>query len=144
MHPPSGESRKQCWEARDAYFACLDERELWLDGFKPLSYTEVVELDFQSMKKPSHSLHNLKRAQASESKGSGEPNLASLQACRMFREMYESKCLPSWVMHFSTERLSKLKANYLANKLESDRISVQTDQEFWQRVKRPEAGANGS
>ena len=78
--PPTSNERKQCWEARDAYFECLDQNGLWLQGLKPSSHEQVLAVD------PLH-------IQA-------EPDTRKnreLYVCRKSKEGFDRNCLASWV-----------------------------------------------
>ena len=33
--PPSTSERQKCWNARNDYWTCLDENNLWLHGLRP-------------------------------------------------------------------------------------------------------------
>lgn len=44
---PTREQRKQCWETRDAYYACLDRNEIIQPGDGALSDVKGVCADFR-------------------------------------------------------------------------------------------------
>ena len=43
--PPTAKERSKCWKARDEYFNCLDQNNLWLQGLAPKDYKEILEID---------------------------------------------------------------------------------------------------
>lgn len=84
--PPSRSARSKCWAARDAYFACLDSNDLWLQGLRPQTHEEIIAIDPQRAPVKSESDKSLSK----EEKG-------KLFACKEMKAMFEKDCLPSWV-----------------------------------------------
>lgn len=84
--PPKASERTACWEARDAYFACLDSAvggRLWLQGLRPSSYSEIIAVD------------PLRPQVAPDTRQN-----APLFVCRSSKKDFDSKCLASWVLQF--------------------------------------------
>jgi hypothetical protein len=82
---PTKSSRLQCWEARDAYFECLDKHGLWLNGVLPKSYKETLAMDLSLIPPPTDP-STLSKEQK-----------AVLYTCQSARDFFEKQCLPSWV-----------------------------------------------
>ncbi|KAI8912488.1 hypothetical protein EDD86DRAFT_111962 [Gorgonomyces haynaldii] len=117
---PSKQERESCWRARDAYFQCLDEHGLWVHGYKPNTYEEIVELD------PTKPPIQKKTRQNSD-----------LFVCGQMLQYFDKECLPSWVWHFSTTRLKEMQKQAQINKIQEDERKREEDSDaFWQRVKK--------
>jgi cytochrome c oxidase assembly factor 6 len=114
MKFPSRSERDQCYATRDAYFKCLDEHDLWLQGLKPTTYDQVVEIDPLDLKLEPDTRKN-----------------AHLYTCRQFKLMWDQSCLPSWVQHFSLLRVKELQTKALKQKLEQQ---THTQDSFWENV----------
>lgn len=83
---PKKSARDQCWAARDAYFACLDEHHLWLHGLDPKTHEEKVAIDSARYKVASESDRSLSRQEK-----------ARLFLCKQAKTFFSQHCLPSWV-----------------------------------------------
>lgn len=113
--PPTKDDRKKCWAAKDAYFKCLDENNLWLEGLQPTTHEEITQIDTTNIviqKKNSKNSH--------------------LFTCSQAREMFESSCLPSWYKHFSMLRVQDLQKKHWVGKIENEKVK---DDGFWERMK---------
>ena len=84
--PPDKSKRQRCWTARDAYFKCLDDNGLWLNGYKPVEYEEILSMD---PTRPQMKLPNDRSLTKEQKK--------SLFVCQKAMEFFKSECLPSWV-----------------------------------------------
>lgn len=123
--PPTKAERQKCWTARDAYFKCLDDHDMWLDGLKPSSLDEILSLDVDNSTGKSI-------ITSLDSK-----NLKPSKECHILRQIWENDCLSSWKHHFITERIKEKQKTYLVKKMEkeeSDRIQG-NDSDFWDRVR---------
>ncbi|KAI8817587.1 uncharacterized protein EV422DRAFT_219704 [Fimicolochytrium jonesii] len=122
--PPSRSARSRCWQARDAYFACLDAHNLYLHGLAPQTHEEIIALDPQRLTIASEKDRKLSK----EAK-------QKLFACKAAKAEFDKECLASWVQHFSLLRVKDLQTQYLKKKVEDEekRQSTSND-EFWEKV----------
>lgn len=133
--PPNASSRKKCWAARDVYFSCLDQHELWLDGLKPKTNAEINNIVLSDMASPTHPWNNYKESEKIKRKLSKEEQ-SSLFVCRKFREMFEKDCLPSWVVHFNSGRVQQLKVSHLKQQIIEEEQKVLESKEWWDSVQK--------
>ena len=149
--PPTSQERKACWQARDAYFECLDENGLWLQGLAPETYDDIVKVDPLRLQfQPDTRSHS------------------KLYTCRKFKELFDNQCLASWVhssiwienwtvswhilkkiprisqkrtlqvSHFSMLRVKDIQTVKLKEKIQKDEKERQTkDDAFWNKVVPP-------
>ena len=117
MKVPTKEERQACWDARDAYFECLDKNQLWLSGLKPAP-EEIPELDPTQPPIQPHNWSN-----------------GSLYTCKQLSKLFNSKCLPSWVWHFEITRVKALQKEFQLEKLAAQKQESQKD-DFWEKVKK--------
>ncbi|KAI8901470.1 cytochrome oxidase c subunit VIb-domain-containing protein [Globomyces pollinis-pini] len=123
LKPPSKSSRKDCWNARDAYFKCLDDNGLWLNGLLPESHNDIIQLD------PLHLNNHIKQNNNTLSKKQKD----TLFVCDHLNQLYNNNCLPSWVYHFAALRVQEKQKNYLQNQLKEKSKLHQSD-DFWSNV----------
>ncbi|WFD33649.1 hypothetical protein MCUN1_000462 [Malassezia cuniculi] len=91
---PTRANRKQCWDARDAYYACLLKHDIiappgtdMSDVKGPLATGKFADAtDAQTRQK------KLEEARAND-------------PCAKLRDTYEGSCLPSWVEYFNKRRI---------------------------------------
>ncbi|TPX69354.1 hypothetical protein SpCBS45565_g02499 [Spizellomyces sp. 'palustris'] len=122
--PPSRSARSKCWTARDAYFACLDSHNLWLQGLGPRTHEEIIAVDPQQLVVSSETDKSLTKEERQR-----------LFACRVMKEMFDRECLPSWVNHFGLLRVKDLQTEYLKKKVDKDERERETsDDAFWEKV----------
>jgi len=84
--PPNREARKKCWAARDSYFECLEKHGLWLDGFRPKDYQEILSINPSQIKVASQNDRSLSKE-----------DRKTLFACHSQKEIFDQSCLASWV-----------------------------------------------
>jgi cytochrome c oxidase assembly factor 6 len=113
MQPPSKTSRTECYQARDAYFECLDKHKLWLDGLAPVGQ-EAIALD------PVNPVIS--------QKGYFESKTGKF-ACHDLKLFFESQCLPSWARHFNLTRVRELQKLFLQSRIEQEDMN-----EFWKKL----------
>ncbi|EGF84437.1 hypothetical protein BATDEDRAFT_85241 [Batrachochytrium dendrobatidis JAM81] len=124
--PPSRAERNKCWKARDLYFECLDQKQLWLHGFAPTEYNEIVQLDPLAKHGKSESDRTLTKEERNK-----------LFTCHQSHLFFEKECLPSWVQHFSMLRVKDLQSKAMVDNLrKTQEERHQKKNEFWERVKK--------
>ncbi|KAI9012806.1 hypothetical protein BC832DRAFT_529073 [Gaertneriomyces semiglobifer] len=129
--PPTKTTRAKCWAARDTYFACLDDHNLWLQGLRPQTHEEIIALDAKRPIIRSESDRSLTKKERED-----------LYICRKMKEMFDQSCLPSWVNHFSLLRVKDLQTKYLREKLEKDEKEREAaGSGFWEKVQAKPASA---
>ncbi|KAH6565851.1 hypothetical protein BASA50_000072 [Batrachochytrium salamandrivorans] len=124
--PPTRSERSKCWSARDAYFACLDERKLWLHGFAPTDYDEIVKLDPLAK----HGKSEGDRTLTKEERG-------KLFTCSQTKLFFEKECLPSWVYHFGMLRVKELQSKAMSDHLRKGQEERHANRdEYWAKMKK--------
>ncbi|RKP00208.1 hypothetical protein CXG81DRAFT_13492 [Caulochytrium protostelioides] len=130
--PPSKEERQACWHARDRYFACLDQHQLWLQGLEPVDDHSVIGID--PTRPPIQPRAALSAAEADR-----------LYPCMAMKQLFETACLPSWVVNFESYRVKHMQDAFLKDKIRREREARekgQDDEAFWARV--AEKGPEGA
>jgi hypothetical protein len=101
---PSKKERDDCWVARDAYFSwystpshpsCTDN-SIWVNGLSPSTHEEVL------------SIHPARPQILTESAVKDRTERKRLFACKKEFAFFQSKCLASWVEHFSLLRVKEM------------------------------------
>ncbi|KAJ3016807.1 hypothetical protein HKX48_003871 [Thoreauomyces humboldtii] len=122
--PPTRSDRSKCWKARDAYFACLDANNLYLQGLAPQTHKEVIAIDPKRLTVVAETDPNLPKAERKR-----------LFACKKFKEAFDDDCLASWVLHFSLLRVKDLQTDHLRKKLDEEEAQRATaNDDFWEKV----------
>eukprot|EP00927_Polykrikos_kofoidii_P078041 TRINITY_DN74919_c0_g1_i1.p1 TRINITY_DN74919_c0_g1~~TRINITY_DN74919_c0_g1_i1.p1 ORF type:complete len:104 (-),score=25.45 TRINITY_DN74919_c0_g1_i1:29-340(-) len=79
-----GTKRRECWDARDAYFACVEAA-----GGSTSKGTAA---------------QGGRAAAAGSSAGSSDVDAIALARCLRESEAFEARCPPSWVKHFKMQK----------------------------------------
>lgn len=119
MKFPDKNQRTDCNSARDKYFACLDDNNLWLSGYRPTD-DQIPAIDPLHPEIQPHTRQN-----------------NHLYVCAHLQKMFESSCLKSWVWHFNMTRTRNLQKDYqIAKMAQQEKDRAIDSKQFWQKVQK--------
>ncbi|KAJ3415868.1 hypothetical protein HDV05_003932 [Chytridiales sp. JEL 0842] len=119
------DEREKCWSARDAYFACLKEHGLWLNGMNLTTHDEIVNMDPAKLPVKTADDRSLTREEKKK-----------LFTCQKVFDMFTSSCPYSWAVHFSVTRAKELQKDYLIKYTEEKEKQIRGEgaNDFWSKV----------